>query len=409
MNSILKNRQFLLLLGGQGISIFGDQIYLIGLMWTIMKQTGSAMSLGTTVICMMLPSVLVMPWAGVFADQNIKKQILMISDLVRGLIMFVITMLALEGHFSLPLINLFLVLISMMDAFFNPALSATIPLVLDLQSLSKGNAIFEFIRRISTVLGPVVGGMLITVLSISSIFAINGFSFFVSFFFSLFLKIPPVSQSAAHDSFFLRFKEGFLYTLRMKRLLCLTLVGGVVINFFLAPLDVLLIVVSQQMKFGASGLGFIEGAISIGALAGSAAVLFGHIRNHVRLAIIGLVLEGVALTFASIIPELSTLILFFGLLGLGVSFASIGIGTTFQLITEEDKRGRASSFSTMLGSCTVPLGILFGSFLTDRLSVQWVLFSFGLIVVFSGTTLYFPFKNELSGAKNPKHAPGFKN
>ncbi|WP_100488432.1 MFS transporter [Sporolactobacillus pectinivorans] len=399
MNGLLKNRQFLLLLGGQGISIFGDQIYYIGLMWTIMKQTGSAMSLGMSVICMTLPSILVMPWAGVFADRNIKKQILMISDFVRGLVMFVIAVLTLEGHFSLITINLFLVMISAMNAFFSPALSSTVPLVLDKNNLSAGNAIFEFIRRFSTILGPVIGGILISVLSISSVFVLNGLSFIISFFFSLFLKIPPINQPGRGESFFTRFKEGLFYTFRMKRLLCLTLVGGVIINFFLAPIEVFLVVISHQLRFGSTGLGWMDAAISIGALLGSVIILFSHISNQIRLSLAGLVLEGTALILAGLLPNFIPLTFFFGLLGLGISFASIGIGTTFQLITEDDKRGRVNSFNAMLGSCTVPLGALFGSFLTGQLSVPWILLCFGLIVACSGMTLYFPFKEELHGIR----------
>ncbi|EST10416.1 MFS transporter [Sporolactobacillus laevolacticus] len=395
MNQLLRNRQFLLLLGGQSVSIFGDQIYYIGLMWTIMKQTGSTMSLGMSVICMTLPSIFVMPWAGVMADRNIKKQILMITDFVRGLMMLMLVVLTMNGHFSLLMINLVLVIISAMNAFFSPALSSTLPLVIDRNNLSKGNSIFEFIRRFSAILGPAIGGILISILSISAVFALNGLSFIISFFFSLFLKIPLVSQPEHGESFLMRFKEGFFYTLRMKRLLCLTLVGGVIINFFLAPIEVFLVAISHQLKFGSAGLGWLDAAISIGALLGSLTILFGHISNQIRLAVIGLVLEGAALILVGLFPGFIPLVVFLGLLGLGISFASIGISTTYQLITEDDKRGRVNSFNGMLGTCTVPLGTLFGSFLTSKLSVAWILVGFGLIVSSSGMTLYFPFKEKL--------------
>ncbi|MDF2910723.1 MAG: transporter, partial [Sporolactobacillus laevolacticus] len=252
MNQLLRNRQFLLLLGGQSVSIFGDQIYYIGLMWTIMKQTGSTMSLGMSVMCMTLPSIFAMPWAGVLADRNIKKQILIITDFVRGLMMFMLVVLTMNGHFSLFMINLVLVIISAMNAFFSPTLSSTLPLVIDRNNLSKGNSIFEFIRRFSAILGPAIGGILISILSISTVFALNGLSFIISFVFSLFLKIPLVSQPEHGESFLMRFKEGLFYTLRMKRLLCLTLVGGVIINFFLAPIEVFLVAISHQLKFGSA-------------------------------------------------------------------------------------------------------------------------------------------------------------
>lgn len=409
MNTFVKNHQFLLLLGGQSISIFGDQIYNIGLMWTIMKQTGSAMSLGMSVLCMTLPSIFIMPWAGVLADWNIKKQILMITDFIRGFMMFVIAFLTLDGNFSLIIINFFLVMISAMSAFYSPALSSTVPLILNKKNLSKGNAIFELIRRFSTILGPVIGGILVSVLSISSVFVLNGFSFFISFIFSIFLKIPSVNQPEYPESFFTRFKDGLAYTLRMKKLLCLILVGGVIINFFLAPIEIFLVVISNHLNFGSSGLGLLDASISIGALLGSLIILFDSSQNQIRLAMFGLVLEGISLILSGLLSEFVVLIISFGLLGLGISFASIGIGTTFQLIIDDEKRGRVNSFIAMLGSCTVPLGTLFGSFLTGQFPVQWILLGFGFIVICSGLTLYFPFKAELfnikkiEGTVNLKH------
>lgn len=394
-HTLLKNRMFMLLVGGQGISVLGNRLYNIALMWYIIDQTGSALSLGMSVICMTLPSILIMPWAGVLADNNWKKRILLCTDISSGILMLILTALTWGGHIPLLAIDICLAFASAINAFFSPALSSSIPLVVPQEHLSKANASFQFIQQISNIVGPALGGMLIAFVSIPVLFAINGVSFFIAAFFSSFLKIPSIGTPSERETFLQRFTQGIRYTFGMRRLLFLTLVGGVIINFFLAPLNVFLSVICNQLlDVGSRGLGWVEASISIGALLGSLVMASGLFKNQIRLAVSGLVIEGAALIVAGVSMNYAFLILFAGLLGLGICFASVGIGTTFQLMIDKSKMGRVMSFSSMLNSCTIPLGILTGTLLVDRLPITSIFIFSGIIVGLSGLSLLIPFQDE---------------
>lgn len=406
MQKLYRNSMFLLLMGGQGISILGDRIYSIALMWYIIEQTGSALSLGMSVISMTLPAIIFMPWAGVLADKNWKKEIILISDVAKGIVMLILMFLVTNEEISMIAINICLIVVSSINAFFSPALSAALPLIVDRSQLTKANAVFQFIQQFSNILGPALGGILIAFLSAPMLFAINAASLFIAAFFSWFLTIPNVEEEEEREeSFFHRFKEGVRYTLGTKRLLFLILVGGVIINFFLAPLHIFLVVITNQiLQVGSMGLGWIESAISVGALLGSLIILSGAVKNQIRLAIFGLVMEGGALIAAGIFMNLTSLILFFGLLGMGVCFASIGIRTAFQLMVEENKMGRVMSFLSMLATSTVPIGTFVGSILVEAGSISTIFISFGIIVAVSGLSLFLPFKNEFRKSSKYKSA-----
>ncbi len=392
---LYRNRMFMLLVGGQGISVLGDKLYSIALMWYIISQTGSSLSLGMSVMCMTLPSIIIMPWAGVLADKNIKKPLLIVTDVTRGILMLVLMLITKDGQVPLIAIDICLVLASSIKAFFSPALASSIPLVVEEEKLSKANASFQFVQQTSNIIGPALGGILIAVVSIPVLFAINGVSFFIAAGFSLFLSIPNLKVSSEKESFLHQFKEGIYYTFRMRRLLFLIIVGGVIINFFLAPLNVFLSVICKQvLHVGASGLGWTETSVAIGALIGSLVMVSGLFKNQIRLAVFGLVLEGAALVVAGVFMNYLALIIFAGMLGLGICFASVGISTAFQTLVDKDKMGRVMSFLSMLTSCTIPLGILTGSVLVNHWEMTKIFTLSGVIVGLAGLALLIPFKNE---------------
>ncbi|MGN7359606.1 MFS transporter [Paenibacillus sp. SAFN-054] len=397
---LFKNRMFLLLTGGQGISILGDRLYSIALMWYIIDRTGSPLSLGLSVICMTLPSIVIMPWAGVLADGHHKKKILLLTDVCSGVLMFVLMTLTLNDRVSMLAINLCLVLVSAMKAFFSPALSSSIPLVVTSEQLSKANASFELIRQISNIAGPALGGMLIAFIPISALFAINGISFMTAAVFSAFLSIPSTEEPNRPEGYFRRFTEGLHYTFRLRRLLMLILVGGVIINFFLAPLNIYFsFICNQVLHVGPKGLGWIETSISIGALLGSAIMASGRFKNQILLAVVGLSIEGTALIIGGLSFTYASMIILAGMLGFGICLASVGIGTSMQQIVDKSKLGRVMSFTSMLNTCTVPLGILTGSILMTHLPPQALLATSGFIVLLSGLSLLRPFKEHIFRSK----------
>jgi hypothetical protein len=62
--SLLSNLNFLLLWTGQTISIIGDNLFQIALMWWVLERTGSTAAMATVAICAALPIIIAGPFAG---------------------------------------------------------------------------------------------------------------------------------------------------------------------------------------------------------------------------------------------------------------------------------------------------------------------------------------------------------
>ncbi len=377
---------------GHSISVLGNRFYSIALMWYIIERTGSSLALGISVLCFTLPSILLMPFAGVIADGNRKKQILIVTDLINGALMLLIAILVSMEHVPLILLYGSMITASSMTAFFNPVMSATVPLISGKDHLMKANSLTQMTTQLTNILGPALAGVMIALTDMWLLFFLNGLSFIISAIVEVFLMIPNVYIGKTKQNFRTQFKEGLIHVLGTRKLLYLVIVGGVVINFFLAPLYVYITVICNQiLEVGSKGMGIVDASIAIGALCGSIFILAKFISNNIKIVILGLSIEGIALLTAGLYMNYTAMIIFALILGFGISLASVGISTLFQTIVPDNKRGRVSSLTGTLASCTIPLGTLYGSYIINHISISVVLIFSGVAVTLAGLTLIIPF------------------
>src|SRR6266700_1025630 len=81
--SPLSVRNFRLLWIGEGISLLGDQFYMIALPWLVLQLTGSALALGTVIALAGIPRALFMLVGGAFADRFSPRSVMIASNLAR--------------------------------------------------------------------------------------------------------------------------------------------------------------------------------------------------------------------------------------------------------------------------------------------------------------------------------------
>lgn len=386
--SLFKNFNFMLLWAGQSVSQLGTALYNLAIMWYILEKTGSTLAMGISVVCFTLPTTIIGPIAGVFADKHDKKKIIVITDCINGLLMLALSYFIAVDNISIGALYVVMALGASVSAVFTPAITSSMPMIVDSQQLTKANSLSQFTSRIVSILGPALAGILIAVLDMWILFFINGISYLISAISESFITIPKVDVKDTSQKFIEQFREGLSNVWNNKLVLYLVISGGIIINFFLAPLSIYSAVISANLDKGATGLGIMQASVSIGALLGSVMILLGFIKNKYKMAIAGLTLEGLALIALGLFIQNYYLILFFmGMLGLGVAMASVGISTLYQILIPKEKMGRVMSIVTTLCSVTIPLGTLFGSVIINYHTMENVLIFFGVIVSISGLSL----------------------
>lgn len=385
---IFKNRDFILLWLGQSISKLGTSLYDIALMWYIYKKTGSSIALGLSVLCFTVPTVLIAPLSGVFADRLNKKKIIINMDILNGIVMLIFSWFIFADTYPIYIYYIFMILSSIITEIFNPAISSAIPIIVEEKDLKDANTLNQMTSQIINIFGPALSGILIAFMNMSMLFFLNGLSFLICAVFEGFIKIPKIDTAKIGKGIGLQFKEGLIFILGDKLLLYIVIAGGVIINFFLAPLTIFETVLSTKiLNVGSTGFGMMNSAISIGALIGALLIMSNIFINKYKMVIIGLCLEGVAVTISGIVPNFYVVLAAMSILGLGLSMASIGISTLYQTLIPKEKMGRVMALASTLCGVTVPLGTLFGSTIITYLPLNIVLIVSGVFILITGVLL----------------------
>src|SRR5512146_2861218 len=92
--AVFRNRNFSLMWSGQLVSTMGSALTSLAASIYVYRVTNSALSVGLMLMSTAAPSVLVGLFAGVFVDRYDRKKIMMAADLVRGLLVLLIPVLA---------------------------------------------------------------------------------------------------------------------------------------------------------------------------------------------------------------------------------------------------------------------------------------------------------------------------
>ncbi len=375
-----RHRVFLLLWIGQTISRLGDRIYAIALAWWVLETTHSATAMAGVLIASSVRHHRLHARGGVIADRLPRLRIMLISDLLRGVLVAAITVLAYLNTLPLwPIIGVSFCF-GFLDAFFLPAYSAVIPQILPKPDLPSANALRIFGGRAMSLLGPAIGAVLLAIGGTPIAFAINSASFFVSAGF-LIAAIPlfhgvsrPVTQP--HSRLSLRFlvtqfwrdlTQG-LATVGSMTWVWLTIVIAGLGNFVAGGItSVSLRFYVQNTLHSPLLYGGLTTATAAGSILGT--IWFGsrQIRHRGWVIYSLLVLNVGVLSVIGFVPI--PIVILGAMLIYGACATSLGLAwvTALQEYVPNDQMGRVTSVDQLGSYIGDPLSLALAGILTDQI------------------------------------------
>ncbi|MFL6200427.1 MAG: MFS transporter [Thermoanaerobaculia bacterium] len=378
----LWNRNFFLLWQGQTISQLGNQAFSIGMMFWLMRATGSASLMGLLMFTSMLPGVLLGPFGGTFADRHSRIRIAVVCDFLSGAAILTLGFVMLDPRVQrlepaavrlvLGLMFGGAVLVGSLRAFRQPALGAAIPDLVPRERIAAANSLNQFSVQGSMLVGQAAGGVLYQALGVAVLYLIDGASFLYASLSALFVRQPPQTRRkpvAEHPfrHFLQETAEGFRYLGRNRGLRDFAVLASM-INFFAVPILVLFpFYVELYLKAGPRWYGFLLAAMSGGAVIGyliagtlklkgetrGRAILFALTVAPFLFVLIGFVRSPVlalALSFAN---------------GLAVGFVNVYLMAMIQTATAAEMRGRVLGVIMTLASGLTPLAMALGGVVGD--------------------------------------------
>lgn len=391
--SMFMNKNFTLLWLGQLVSLLGNRFHEIASMWYIYEVTGSPLKMGITLIFSTLPSVILGPFAGVFADRYDRKKIIVLSDLINGCIVGTIAMLIYTQAMEIWMLYLLAGLRSVTSTFFGPAIGAVVPSIVEKEQLIKANSLNQLSRSFTGILGYAAGGVMIAVLGIPGLFLLDSISFILSGISETFIEVPRANMEiAASENKGMKNEilKGARFAVSNKKLFHFILVGGIIINFFLAPLEIYITIFARQrLNMGSEALGILLAAITVGSLVMAPLVPVLEKRfNYYTLVFIGLTLEGVFIILFGMSGNFYMALVIQALMGASICMCNVSLNTVFQTLIPNEMLGRVGGILETMCQATIPLGYLLGGMAAERLSLTLVLVASGIVVAISGLSTF---------------------
>lgn len=384
---LIKNKNFNKYLTARVISKFGDIVYTLSIMWYILDKTGSSATVGFLLAFSNLPQIVTGLFCGVIVDKFSKKNIMIFSDLIRSVLIIVILIILKSSSFSIWPIFICSFLLEMFDIVFGTARSAILPSIVDDENIIKANILIETIFNVLDVVGMALGGILIAVTSMNTLFIVNSVTFILSAFFIGLIKINKNRETKdiecdKESSFFMDLKEGVSYVYKNK-FIKVFIVVLLITNLAYGLLDTLPVILSQNvLHVGSEGMGFIRTSIAIGMVIGSLIIGMLKVKSPGKYYFIGLLFSGLSVLIIGGISNFPAIVILYFLYGASDSITS-PIFSYLQIIVDKNIIGRVFSIINVIGLILAPISMGLSGILCDMIGVQPVYIMGGVLLICS--------------------------
>lgn len=365
-------RDFLILWSSQSVSSLGSSMTSYALIIWVYQQRGTASSIALLSFFTYLPSILLCFMAGALADRWDKKRIMLISDLIAAL--GTLTVLGLFSADQLRIWHLYLVnfVISLMNAFQNPAAYVATSLLAPKQHYVRVGGLQALSNSLVSILTPALATAALAFGGLNTVLIIDLSSFCVAFLTLLLrIRLPAIERAAQETkhSFLSACADGFRFLAAHRALLHLILFFAFVnLLAYITGFGIMPALILSRTGNDQAQLGMVSTALGLGTLLGSILVTaMRPAKNRVRV-----VFWACAISFALCNPVWAVARtlpwwVFAAFAGnLPLPFLNANLSAIMRDGVPIEMQGRVFSARDTLQYCTIPLGLILGGHLADN-------------------------------------------
>lgn len=354
---------------GQTISNLGSSFTQFALPLLVFKLTGSALNLGITTAATFVPYLLFGLLIGAWVDRVNRKRLMIVTDILRALAIASIPVLALFGLLGVEWIYGVAFVSSTLTIFFNSAEFAAIPSLVNVDDLVTANGRIQASYSGAAVAGPLLAGLLLTILpSFSDVLYADAASFLVSAL-SLAIIRTSFNQGARGEKkhIFRDVAEGLGYVLRHPVLRSISAMMALVNLVGNAATAQVVLFAKRQLTASDAQVGILYAAGSLGVVV--LALLAGPLRKRWSFSVVALgalMLSGLTLLAFAFQTSFWVAVPIWALdSGLGILF-NINTGSLRQAIVPNHLLGRVISIAGVLAWSAIPIGAVAGGYIVQQ-------------------------------------------
>lgn len=347
---------------------------------------------------------------GVIVDKYDKKKLVILANLLNGIFLLGIYIISVLNGISIGIIYLSTFVISSINIIFDVSIDSSIPNIVSKEKIVNINAGNRIIDSISSILGPVMGGIVFVIFDIKTFILFNSISFLISSIldwkidFKLYKSNSSDNDRSINKNYFIEIKEGFKYLISKKSIKDFIIIL-IIYNFFISfsisiPMPIIL---NNIFMIPEKHYGFIQIGVPIGMIIGAIIVkkIIDKLKLNKLLSLIGTLMAiEIILLAIPLIGEINSYNInylsayyFFIMMFIGICISLVDIPFSYIIQTdiEEGYRGRVLSLTISLVKTVVPISYLASGLLLDKVN-PLIIVLFGGIAILIVSIYYYKFK-----------------
>lgn len=351
----LRSRNYALFLLGSVLDIMGNQMQAIAVGWELYLRTHSAYILGFVGLVQFLPVLLFALPIGHAADKYDRKMLVFLSEVLTVLAAVGLAALSfMQGPISLYYVCLFVLGIS--RSLNMTSRSSILPSLVPREDITNAITWNSNGRQVATIVGPGVGGLLIAATGgVFWVYVIDALSSLAFIGLLLPVKIPRIARSEEPMS--VRSLSLGLKFIAKTKIVLATITLDLFAVLLGGAITLLPVFATDILHVGATGLGWLRAAPSVGAMVTAFFIARFPMKRRVGLILLIAVMGFGASTILFGISRVFWFSLAMLLLTGAFDTVSVVIrGTLVQMLTPNELLGRVSAVNAIFISSSNELG-----------------------------------------------------
>jgi DHA3 family macrolide efflux protein-like MFS transporter len=366
------------------------------LIWWLTQKSGSATVLALATLVGMLPQIIVGPFAGALVDRWNRRIIMIVADGTIAAFSLLLAYLFATGTVQIWHVYAIMAVRSIGGAFHFPAMSASTPLMVPKEQLTRINGLNQALQGVNSLVAPPVGALLLGLLPTQGILLIDVGTALLAILPLLFLSVPqptrPEGQPGVRANLFKDVRDGLAYIRTIPGLTTIIFMA-LFLNFLLVPSGALVpLLVTKHFGKGAIELGLMESVMGVGIISGGVLLsIWGGFKKKILTTLIGIIGLGIGVMLTGLASANLFVLALVGNLVLGfmIPMANGPVGALMQSIVRPDMQGRVTSLINSGASAIAPLGLLIAGPFSDWLGIRVWFWAGGILCVLIAASGFF--------------------
>ncbi len=382
--SLRRNRDFLVVLVGQGVSSFGDAISNTALPLLVLALTGSGFAMGIVSVLSTLPDLVIGLPAGAYADRWDRRRMMLFADLGRAALTALVPLSVWIGGPTLAVIVGVAFPLNALRVLWLAAYTAAVPGLVGRDQVPRANGIFEAVFNVGWIVGPALAGLLAGTIGPGPTIAIDAATFLVSAGALFLVRRPLRPMARTRQTHILAdVREGIGFVAGQPTLRAVIVFWTTTSVVAAGLTSGLIFYITVDRSLGSQVVGLVLSAFAVGSLGGSLVAARIAPRRVGPVMLCGAAGLGATLILSvgATVPVIVAMALLAGILDANVLVAYISLRT---LLSPDALLGRVGATARTLSIGLMPVGSLAAGIALDTIGGGATLRIMGLALVAAG-------------------------